>query len=302
VSLPRRQPRVLLDDVHFLEGPRWRDGRLYVSDFFFRQVLAVDPDRGTAEVVCTVPEQPSGLGWDPDGNLLVVSMRDRRLLRLGADGELDEVADLSQLAGGPLNDLLVDPAGRAYVSNFGADFGPHTPGKEVPATDLLRVDPDGGASVAAGGLVFPNGIVLDRDGGTMLVAESWACRIAAFDVGADGSLSNRRTWASFGPRPTPPTVEAAVAAPAICPDGIALDAEGAVWTSDAGGAGAHRVREGGEVVETIATGDLSVYACALGGEEGRTLFLCAAPPLFFDFSTSRRGVLLAVEVDVPVAV
>jgi sugar lactone lactonase YvrE len=292
--------RVLLEDVYFLEGPRWHDGRLFVSDFFRRQVLALDPSGGEVEVICEIPGQPSGLGWDRQGRLLVVSMRDRRLLRLGEAG-VEEVADLSEFAGGDLNDMYVDAEGRAYVGNFGTELGPHTPGKEVPETELLRVDPDGSVAVAADGLVFPNGIVASADRRTLLVAETWACRIAAFDVAADGTLGGRRDWAAFEPRPSERIVETAVASAAFCPDGIALDAEGAMWVSDGGGVGIHRVHEGGEVVESIRTDTegLSVYACAFGGADGHTLFLCTAPPLFFDFSTARRGKLLAVEVDVP---
>ncbi|MFT3866645.1 MAG: SMP-30/gluconolactonase/LRE family protein [Solirubrobacterales bacterium] len=292
--------RVLLDDVHFLEGPRWREGRLFVSDFFLRQVIAIDPRSGAVEVICEVPGQPSGLGWDREGRLLVVSMKDRRLLRLGAGG-LEEVADLAALVGGDLNDMYVDGEGRAYVGNFGTDLGPHTPGKLVPETDLLRVDLDGSVAVAASGLVFPNGIAASADGGTLLVAETWACRISAFEVGADGSLGARREWAAFEPRPAEHVVEEVVPSAAFCPDGIALDAEGALWVADGGGAGIHRVAEGGAVLDSILTAELglSAYACALGGESGRTLFVCAAPPLFFDFAGARRGALLAVEVDVP---
>jgi len=289
----RRRPEPLLGDLTFPEGPRWHDGRLYVSDFYDHRVLALAPD-AAAEVVCEVPGQPSGLGFAPDGALLVVSMTDRRLLRREPDGTLREVADLSAHAPFHCNDMCVDAAGRAYVGNFGSD-----PAREPFApTALLRVDPDGAVAVAAPDLLFPNGAVI-APGGTLLVAETFAFRISAFDVDAEGDLSGRRIWAAFGAEPAH-DLDAALATRAIAPDGICLDAEGALWVADALGAGAHRVREGGEVLETVDAGAATVYAVALGGADGRTLHLCCGPRLDGpDPATVRHGAIATVRVEVP---
>lgn len=287
-----RTVELLADGLHFPEGPRWHDGRLYVSDFFDRAVYAYAPD-GSRTVVCEVPEQPSGLGFLPDGDLLVVSMGDCRVLRLH-DGELREHADLSAYAGGHCNDMLVDAQGRAWVGNFGSEVT----SEPIVPTRLVRVDPDGSATPVGEEIVFPNGTVITADG-TLLVAESFAFRISAFDVEADGSLTNRRLWADFGPGPAH-DVPQVLATDALVPDGMCLDAEGALWVADAGGRGAVRVTEGGEILETVAMGELTAFAVALGGEDGRTLFLCAGPPLGqIDPSAERRGALMTCRVDVP---
>lgn len=290
-----RELTVLASGLSFLEGPRWRGDRLYVSDFFTHRVLAIDPD-GALETVCEVPGQPSGLGFAPDGSLLVASMLDRRVLRLSA-GRLTEHADLSRLAPFHLNDMLVDGSGGAWVGNFGSD--PEAD-PSIRSTVLLRVDPDGGARVAADGLVFPNGMVLSGDGGTLLVAETFASRITAFDAAADGSLSNRRLWAALADRPPGATMDEAFRSGLTLPDGLALDAEGAVWLGDAGGRAALRVAEGGEILDRVPTGDLVVYAVALGGADGCTLALCTGPPFIeTDHTVERRAQLLSCRVEVP---
>ena len=278
-----RTVRVVADGYSFLEGPRWHAGRLFLSDFYTHRVLALGPD-GKVTTICTVAHQPSGLGFAPDGALLIVSMLDRRLLRLD-DDRLVTVADLGEHAAGPANDMVVDHRGRAYVGNFGEPLpdGTHAP------TTLVRVDPDGDIAVAATDLVFPNGIVITPDGGRLLVSETFAGRISAFDVDTAGELSGRQVWMQFdhesGRLPLP--------------DGLALDAVGALWVADATGSGPLRVDDG-VVVDRVDTGDLSVYAVALGGEDRRTLFMCAAPPLgSVDPRTSRLSVLLACQVDVP---
>jgi sugar lactone lactonase YvrE len=282
--------RTLGEGFSFLEGPRWHDGRLYVSDFYTHRVLAFADD-SQPELVCTVEGRPSGLGFDPSGNLLIVSMTDQRLLRL-RDDALEEVASLARVADSLCNDMLVDPQGRAYIGNFGITE------PTVGATRLARVDPDGTVHVAADGLVFPNGSALTDGGRTMLVSETFAARIAAFDVAADGTLSNRRTWASFGEL-TGVSIAAAVASGAPLPDGMALDAEGAVWIGDAAGQAALRVLDG-EIVDRVDTAPLATFAVALGGEEGSTLFLCASPPLLQnDPFVDHQAKLLACEVDVP---
>jgi sugar lactone lactonase YvrE len=283
-GFPWRQAplELVADGFHFLEGPRWRDGRLYLSDFYGHRVLTVDP-AGTVSTVCEVPAQPSGLGWTPAGDLLVVSMVDMSLLRLCA-GTLRLVADLSPWAGGVTNDMIVDRRGRAYVGNVGDRSG-----GTVAPTVLLRVDPDGRVTVAAGGLYAPNGAVLTPGEATLVVAETEAARLSAFDVSADGGLHHRRVWASLGADP--------VTGKPVEPDGLALDAEGAIWVADANGHGVLRVAPGGQVLDAIDTGDRSVYAVAFGGAGGRTLYLCAAPPGHaFDPQRRPLGVLMSVQV------
>lgn len=264
-----RKLETLVGGGAFFECPRWHDGRLWVSDYWRYQVLAIAPD-GTTETIAQVPGSPSGLGWLPDGTLLVVSMQDRKLLRVD-NGATVVHADLSAHSGPQSNDMVVDAAGRAYVSTI--DFLAFA---DMPATNLVRVDPDGSVSVAADGLLFPNGSVITPDGSTLVVAESWGQRLTAFDLEPDGSLANRREWAGF----TAPQAAGTPGQPArwsCAPDGITLDAEGAVWVADAANKRAVRVREGGELLEEIRAGDLDIIACTLGGEDGRTLFLCATP-------------------------
>jgi len=295
-TAPADSLAVVIDGYSFLEDPRWRDGALYVSDFFTRQVLRVRD--GAHERVCEIEQQPSGLGWDPDGNLLVVSMLDRCLLRF--DGErVTRVADLSAWATGPCNDMLVDPRGRAYVGNMGGDGEADS---QLVETVLVRVDPDGSARPVADGLRFPNGLALTPDGRTLLLAETYGARISAFDVADDGSLANRRTWADFATDGLRETAREMVATGAILPDGIALDAEGALWVADAAGKGAFRVREGGELLERVDTGALTAFSVALGGADGRTLFVCASPTLFeTDYPHDHRSCVLARTVRVPAA-
>jgi sugar lactone lactonase YvrE len=212
---------------------------------------------GKTETVCEVPNRPSGLGWLPDGTMLVVSMTDRKLMRLER-GVLKLHADLSKLAGWDCNDMVVDSKGRAYVGNFGYDLHKNSPQKDA---DLIMVTPEGKASVVASGLQFPNGTVITRDGKTMIVGESMGRRLSAFDIAADGSLSNRRVWAEIAP---------------ALPDGICLDAEGAIWSASPFTNETIRVFEGGRVAERIKTDQMSI-ACALGGPDGKTLFLLTAP-------------------------
>ena len=247
---------VLLEGLTFPEGPRWHDGRLWFSDFYSQRVIAVGLD-GRAETIAAVPARPSGLGWRPDGTLLIVAMLDRALLEL-RQGALRRVADLSALAGGLCNDMVVDRAGRAYVGNFGYD---RHAGEAPRATCLIRVDPDGSVHRAADGLMFPNGMVITPDGKTLIVAETYAHRLAAFSVGADGALGAKRLFADL---------------PGMFPDGICLDAEGAVWVADARGHEASRVLDGGRVAERVPVGERTVFACMLGGTDRRTLFLCTS--------------------------
>ena len=289
-----RQLTVVLDGFSYLECPRWHDGRLWVSDFYTEQVVSTDT-RGDVRVEAEVPRQPSGLGFLPDGRPLLVSMRDHRLLVRDAGGALTEHADLSGAVSGVLNDMLVDERGRAFVGNFGFDL---MGGEPLRDTTLTRVDPDGTVTTVASDLAFPNGMVL-LPGGVLVVAETFGGRLTAFDVTDDGDLVGRRVWAGFGAPPRTTDVGEAVAALEVAPDGICADAEGAVWVADALHSRVLRVREGGEVVEEIATGT-GVFACMLGGDDGRTLFLCAAPSFAeHERRPVREAQLLAVRVDVP---
>ena len=286
--------QVVAEGFSYLECPRWHQGRLWLSDFYTHEVVALNAD-GSREVMARVPQQPSGLGFLPDGRALIVSMRDRRVLLREHSGELRLHADLMELAPWHCNDMIVDAKGRAYVGNFGWDL---MSGAPPQSTSLIRVDPDGSARRVADGLVFPNGTVITPDGRTLIVAESFAGQLTAFDVGSDGGLSNRRVWARLGDVPTqfhgdiPDTV--------AVPDGICLDAEGAVWVADAIRRCCVRVAEGGRELDRVSTGDLGVYACMLGGDDGRTLYLCAAPSFIEDErKDTREAKVLSARVGVP---
>jgi sugar lactone lactonase YvrE len=287
----------IAEGFHFLEAPRWRDGRLWFADFYGHRVRSVEEDGSDLRTEAEVPGQPAGLGWLPDGRLLIVSMLDRRVLRREADGRLVTHADLGDQATGPANDMVVDSHGRAFVGNFGFDLMAGDPVR--PAT-LLRVDPDGRVTPVADDLWFPNGSVITA-GGTLLVAETFGNRVTAFDLTAEGDLVNRRPWATFGPLPADRRLGAALAGLAVAPDGVCLDAEGALWIADATGDRLLRVVEGGTVTDEIRPGS-PVYACALGGANGRTLFACAAPDFHAEARKSAREArMVAVRVTVPAA-
>jgi sugar lactone lactonase YvrE len=260
---------VLLTGLRFGEGPRWRDGRLWFSDFYRHGVYTVD-EAGVEELVVEVPGQPSGLGWLPDGSMLIVSMTDRKLLRWDGDA-LEEYADLSGIATFHANDMLVDEQGRAYVGNFGFDLHQAMLEREVPEiladdsagnTSLIRVDPDRSVHVAADDVRFPNGMVLLDGGRTLVVAETLRLQLTAFDVAADGTLSNRRVWAS-------------TAAQGVAADGICTDGE-TIWVAAALAPMVVGYRDGGEVAGTIETQQIA-FACALGGNDGRKMFIMTAP-------------------------
>jgi len=266
----------------FFEGPRWHDGRWWVSDFYRQAVFTYTTDGQEAQVL-TVENQPSGLGWLSDGSLLVVSMRDHKLLRLDIYDRVEEVADLSHYAGGHLNDMVVDAHGRAYVGSFGFDLMARA---EPRNADLLRVDVDGTVTIAAGDLAFPNGSVITPDGETLIVGETMGNRYTAWTIADDGSLSDRRTWFQQE---------------GLAPDGCCLDAEGHIWSADALANRCVRIAPGGGIVDTIPAPDgLGVYACMLGGDDGRTLLLCAAPDYYEQRrKVAREAVLLTTTVDVP---
>jgi sugar lactone lactonase YvrE len=243
------------------------------------QVIAVDM-AGKREVVCEVPERPSGLGWLPDGRMLLVSMRDRKLMRLDRDG-LKTLADMSKLAPFDCNDMVVDAQGRAYIGNFGFDL--HK-GETPRGTTLVMVGTDGVARVAAEELMFPNGMVITPDGKTLIVGETFGRRLTAFDIGADGSLTKRRVWAELGQN---------------LPDGICLDAENAVWVASPRSSEVIRVKQGGAVVERIKV-ETDAFACMLGGADGRTLFVATAPDSDPEkCRAARAGRIETTEVEVP---
>jgi sugar lactone lactonase YvrE len=286
------EARVLAEGLYFGEGPRWRDGWLYFSDFYDHAVKRVDLE-GRVEVVVEVPNQPSGLGWLPDGRMLVVSMRDRKLLRQEPDGKLVEHADLSGIATFHCNDMVVDRHGRAYVGNFGFDLFTflHEHGVEEalaepgpPKAKLARVDPDGTVSVAAEDLKFPNGTVITPDGHTMIIAETLGVRLTAFDIDSDGTLHNRRVWADLG---------------AHAPDGICLDVDGNVWVANPLEPVCFLVAEGGGIVDEIET-DQPCFACMLGGPHRRDLFMMTAQTSDEAVaSTNRTGHVLVATVQAP---
>ena len=287
---------MLYEGGGFFEGPRWRDGTWWVSDFYRHQVATYAPD-GTETVRLTVDEQPSGLGWLPDGSLLVVSMKNHALLRVAPDGVTSLHADLTTYCGGYANDLVVDRHGHAFVGNFGFDL---MGGGEPATADLLRVDPDGTTSVAAEDLHFPNGAVITPDGATLIVGETIGNRYTAFDLADDGTLSNRRVWAEFGPLPTGDDIATAMGQLVVSPDGCSLDADGRIWAADALGNRAVLVAPGGEILDEVRVpGGLGVYACQLGGDDGRTLLLCSAPDFFeHNRAEAREAVLFTTTVDV----
>lgn len=273
---------LVLGGLAFPESPRWHDGALWFSDFYTRQVQRLLPD-GRCDTVLTVPGQPSGLGWLPDGRLLVVSMTDRRLLRLERDGSLSLVADLAALAPFHCNDIVVDALGRAYVGNFGFDM--HA--RQTPRpTGLILVEPEGRARVVADGLMFPNGMVITPDGRTLIVAESFAARLTAFDIQKDGTLAARRTWASLPER--------------VAPDGICLDAEGAVWLASPTTREVLRVCEGGALTQRVPMPGQAV-ACMLGGPGGRVLYILSGKVMVTPEQSRelRTGTIHALQVAVP---
>lgn len=291
----KRTVKTILDKRHFLECPRWNAGRLWFVDLYSCEVLSVAEDGTDPQVEAHVPGQPSGLGWLPDGRLLVVSMRDRRILRREPDGALITHADLNHLVTGNLNDMVVDAHGRAYVGNFGFDLMAHAP---IQAAALVRVDPDGTPTTVADGLLFPNGSVITDDN-VLLVGESFGNRVSAFDIAADGSLGPRRDWACFGEPASASDLETAFGQLVIGPDGCGLDADGALWIADGIGGRLVRVAPGGAIIEEIHLGT-GVFACMLGGHDGRTLYACVAPDFHEENRrAAREGSVVAIRVDVP---
>ncbi len=279
------EPRILLDGLCFPEAPRWHDHRLFFSDMRKNnRVMAVDLD-GNVETICEVPASPSGIGWLPDGRMIVVAMTDRRVLRLEADGSLVVHADLVAIARGPLNDMVVDRQGRAYVGNFGFDMFAGAP---MAPAKLAMVHPTGFMRDVAKGLEFPNGAVITPDGKTFIIAESAGRRLTAFDIEVDGSFSNQRVWADCA---------------GASPDGICLDADGGVWIASPNRHAFIRFVEGGEETDRIQLPDSKqAIACMLGGGDRKTLFLCtveATSQQVLSGSDETKGFIEVVDVAVP---
>lgn len=290
-----RAVREVAGGIHFGEAPRWHQGRLWFSDFYAYHVCSVSEEGGDVrtELQLEGGEHPSGLGWMPDGSLLVVKMQPQQVWRRWPDGRFERHADLSGIATFWCNDMVVDGQGRAYVGNFGFDLdaamaarGPESVIADHPTTPLALVQSDGTVRSAAGEerFGFPNGTVITPDGKTLIVAETLAMRLTAFDIADDGTLTNRRVWADTAPRVS---------------DGICLDADGAVWISNPLAPECVRLAAGGEVIEVVETGELNSFACMLGGTDGKTLFIVVAP----DSSPSQRskaaaGKILSCRVDV----
>jgi sugar lactone lactonase YvrE len=268
--------RVVRTGILMGESPRWHDGRVWFSDWMAQQVIAVDAD-GTGEVVAAPPSLPACIEFLPDGRLLVVSGGDGRLLRREADGTLVTHADLSHLSPYPWNDIVRDGRGNVFVNNINFEF----PDGEPKPGLVAVVTPGGEVRQVADDLQFPNGMAVTPDGATLIVAESYGNRLTAYDIGADGSLSGRRTWADLD---------------GGYPDGICLDAEGAAWYADVPNRRCVRVREGGEVLDTVDL-DRGAFACVLGGPDRRTLYIVAA-----DFERLGQGEPTGQLLAVPVRV
>jgi len=271
--------RPLLQGLVFPEGPRWHEGRLWFSDMHAHQVRTVDLD-GNAEDVVEVPTWPSGLGWLPNGALLIVSMTDRKLLRYSS-GELQIHADISQLASYYCNDMVVDGHGRAYVGNFGFDL---FSGSAQKPAELVLVNPDGSSRVAATGLEFPNGSVITPDGRTLIVGESLGHRLTAFHIEDDGSLINQSIWAELGD---------------AVPDGIALDSEHGIWVASPLSKELLYVEQGGKIARRIKCDSMPI-ACALGGPARKTLFILLADSINADECRAKKSARIDVmDVAIP---
>ncbi|WP_339803298.1 SMP-30/gluconolactonase/LRE family protein [uncultured Marinobacter sp.] len=272
---------LLVDGGSFFEGPRWRDGQWWVSDFYQYGVFTVSPE-GERTKILDAPEQSSGLGWLPDGSLVYVSMLDQKVMRRATDGTISEYADISAHTGGHANDLVAANDGNLWVGNFGFDL---MEGGDLKPAKLVRIDPQGKVSVAADDLFFPNGMVITPDQKTLIVGETFGNRMTAFTIADDGELYDRRDWASFGDKPKAGPRSELLKQLSIGPDGCGLDAEGQIWIADAFNQRCIRVAEGGEITDEIAAPPgQGVFACILGGDDGRTLLMCCAP----DSAAKRR--------------
>ncbi|WP_182881859.1 SMP-30/gluconolactonase/LRE family protein [Microbispora sp. H10949] len=270
--------RTWLTGLGLVESPRWHDGRLYFSDWTAHEVIALDLD-GKHEVVARVDSLPLCMEWRADGRLMILDSARGLLLRREPDGSLVAETDLTGLGRG-WNEIVVDGRGNTYVNRIGFDMaggGAFAPGS------VVHVGPGGAARQVAGDIAFPNGMAVTRDGSTLIVADSYGNRLTAFDIEADGGLAGRRVWADTGEDH---------------PDGICVDAEGAVWYADVGNRRCVRIREGGEVLQTVDV-DRGCFACALGGDDGKTLFILAAEWRMPEMVPPGTGQVLSTQVEVP---
>lgn len=276
-----RALRPVVDSLTFAEGPRWHDGALYVSDMHAGRVLRIG-NANEIEVVAQLDDATSGLGWLPDGRLLVVSMHARKVMRREHNGAMAVHGDLNKVATFHANDMVVTPSGIAYVGNFGFSIFPLG---DPRSTSLACVAQNGTVTAVAEDLWFPNGIALTHDGRTLVVAETAACRLSAFKVNTDGTLSDRRVWATFGDDSGP--------------DGLCLDADGAAWVAIPRQRKFVRVREGGELLETIPV-EHHALACVLGGPHRHSLYLTMSPELeAVKCLSDPSAKIMVTEVDVP---
>jgi len=287
VSSPSLTAEPFVSDLFFGECPRWHQGRLWYSDFFDHAVFSVSPE-GERRTEVAFGGEPAGLGWLPDGRLLFASRLDRAIMRREPDGTVVRHGELTPWATWHANDMVVAQNGQAYAGNFGFDLDGLLLGtvdaSVVGPTSLVRVDPDGTSAEAAADLAFPNGTVITDDGATLIIAESMGACLSAFARRPDGTLAGRRVWAAL---------------PGMAPDGICLCADGTVWVADALGAGCVRVAEGGDIVERVATSQ-GCFACMLGDEDRRTLYLVtAASSEATKASAARNGALERVRTTVP---
>lgn len=272
---------LLVDGIDFAEGPRWHDGRLWYSDFYQRAISSVGPDGDRTLEHGDLPDQPSGLGWLPDGSLIAVFMTERRLVRFGPDGAPATHADLSGVAEWHCNDMVVAASGDAYVGNFGFDLEAGAP---FATATLALVRADGTVGPAAADLRFPNGSVITDDGTTLIVGQSFGGDFVAFTIDHDGTLHDRRTWA---------------AVEGTAPDGCTMDAGGGIWFSDALGSQVVRVEAGGDVTHRVATPQ-PTFACMLGGTDGRTLYALCSPGSHPDQVAGRAaGAIFQMRVEWP---
>jgi len=272
------EQHILLTDLLLGESPRWHDGRLWFADWGAQHLVAVDPE-GRSEVVTTVQSFPFSIDWLPDGRLLIVSASRRQLLRTEPDGSLVVHSDLAGISEKPWNEIVVDGRGNAYLNNIGFDF----PDGEVVPGIIAKVTPDGAVAQVADNVAFPNGMAVTPDNSTLIVAESYAKRLTAFDIAGDGGLSHRRLWADLGDG---------------VPDGICLDADGAVWYADVPHQRCVRVREGGEVLQTVDV-DRGCFACMLGGDDRSTLYIMAAQwPAALE-GAQRTGIVVTAPAPAP---
>lgn len=267
-------PQKLIDGLYFPEGARWHEGYLYFSDQFANQVIRID-EQGVQQLVVEVPGQPSGLGWDLDGHLLIASMLENKLYRF-KNNSLKVVADVSQFSVGEINDMVVHK-GHAYIGSYNGSLDP-----SAPPSPIIQVTPSGQSLIAEPEMKFPNGSVVLGD--QLVIAESMAMRLSVFDLAENGEISNKRIWAEL---------------PGVIPDGICADSEGAIWIANPAANEVIRVHQGGEISERIKLEDSNAFCCCLGGSDLKTLFICSARAPGQHAAKARDGAIFTIRVDVP---